>query len=172
MTILPIVIGPDPRLKEAAKTVEQVDDIIRELFDDMLETMYQARGVGLAAVQVGIMKRLIVIDIADDEEKKPIYMANPEIINFSEEEIIRNEGCLSFPGQRLDIKRPIMVTVKFLDYHNNEQVLEFTDWLATAIQHEIDHLDGRLLVDYLSNIKRNVAMRKLQKLKKLKNSFL
>ena len=168
MSILPILVAPDPRLKTKAKDVEKVDDEVRRLMDDMLETMYNARGIGLAAPQVGVSKRVIVIDVAgeDDEEPNPIRMANPEIIWASEEEELREEGCLSLPEQFAEVMRPTAVRVRYLDHENEIRELDADEILGLCIQHEMDHLDGTLFVDHLSNLKRKMILRKLQKSRK------
>jgi peptide deformylase len=168
MALLKLIIAPDPILKQMSVPVSQVDSEIRSLMDDMLETMYHENGAGLAAVQVGVLKRVLVIDIEGNEiQRKPYFMANPEIINFSAECSIKNEGCLSFPSQRIQVSRPTRVKVKFLDYHNTPQELEADDWFATAIQHEIDHLNGIVFADYSSKLKRDLVMSKALKIKKL-----
>jgi peptide deformylase len=173
MTILNVITAPDPILKEKSTAVGQVDDNIRKLMDDMLVTMYHDHGVGLSAVQVGILQRILVIDLQDDNDQSerdqgffPLFMANPEIIEQSTELVLATEGCLSLPEQRIEVARPDSIKTKFLDYNNKSQEITVSGWLARAIQHEIDHLNGKLLVDYLSNIKRDVALRKLKKLKK------
>ena len=173
MTILEVIKAPDPILKKKAKSVDLVDDSIRDIMDNMLDTMYHDKGVGLAANQVGILKRIVVIDLQDDDDMErtesfyPLFMANPTIMECSDEMIEATEACLSVPDQKVDILRHASVKVRYLDYNNKEQELESSDWLARAIQHEIDHLGGKLLLDYLSNLKRNVVIRKLTKLKKL-----
>lgn len=182
MTILPLVIAPDPRLEVCSAEVAVVDDKIRKFLDDMLETMYAEEGIGLAAVQVGVHKRILVMDLNDragryrkegeaaegySPENGPFYMVNPEIINESEEENIYEEGCLSFPEQRALVTRPKKVKVKYLDYHGKEQILECDELLATCVQHEIDHLNGVVFIDHLSKLKHDVIMRKMKKIKKL-----
>ncbi len=173
MAILEIITAPDSVLRKKANSVDLVDDSIRKIMDNMLETMYHDKGVGLAANQVGILKRIVVIDLQEDDDVEraenfyPLFMANPTIVNCSDEMLEATEGCLSVPDQKIDVLRHASVKIKYLDYNNKEQELEAIDWLARAIQHEIDHLDGKLLLDYLSNLKRNVAIRKLTKLKKL-----
>lgn len=173
MAILEVITAPDPILKKKAKPVDLVDDGIKEIMNNMLETMYHDKGVGLAANQVGILKRIIVIDLQDDddmerpEEFYPLFMANPTIIDCSDEMLEATEACLSVPDQKINVLRHVSVKVRYLDYNNKEQELEASDWLARAIQHEIDHLDGKLLLDYLSNLRRNVVIRKLLKSKKL-----
>ncbi len=162
-----IVIEPDPILREKSKTLETVDDELRTLLDDMLETMYAAPGIGLAAVQVGILKRLIVIDISKDKEKKnPLFLINPEIISKSKETSVYEEGCLSLPGHFAEIERPAECHIKFVDYRGKEKELKASGLLATCIQHEVDHLDGILFIDYLSKLKKDMIIKKLIKHKK------
>lgn len=169
MTILPLVIAPDPRLAVCSEAVEVVDDKLRKLMDDMLETMYAEEGIGLAAVQVGVHKRVLVMDLQREENNKPYFIVNPEIIEASEEENIYEEGCLSFPEQRAMVTRPKKVKVRHLDYQGNEQILECDELLATCIQHEIDHLNGVVFIDHVSRLKRDMILRKVKKLKKLLN---
>lgn len=167
MAILPILVAPDPRLKVKAKAVDKVDDEIRKLMDDMLETMYKAPGIGLAAPQVGIAKRVLVIDVAkEDEDPDPLRMANPEIIWASKDEGLYEEGCLSLPDQYADVVRPVAVRVRYLDYQNEIRELDAEEMLGICVQHEIDHLEGTLFVDHLSKLKRNMILRKLQKARK------
>ena len=151
MTIRKILTEPDLFLRQKSIKVDKVDDEIRSLMNDMLETMYEAPGIGLAAIQVGVPKRVIVIDLSrTDEKKNPLYFVNPEIITNSDNEATYEEGCLSVPGQFAEINRPDKCKVKFLDYNGREQILEAEGLLATCIQHEIDHLEGILFIDYLS----------------------
>lgn len=167
MAKLPILTAPDPRLKRRAKAVEKVDDRIRKLMDDMLETMYTAPGIGLAAPQVGVLERVIVVDVArEDEEPQPLRMANPEILWQSEELSAYDEGCLSLPDQFAEVIRPKKVRVRYLDQDNEIRELEAEGLLATCIQHEIDHLNGTLFVDHLSALKRNMILKKLVKQRK------
>jgi len=164
MAILPILVAPDPRLKTTAKTVANVDGKIRQLMDDMLETMYHADGIGLAAPQVGESVCVLVVDVArEGADPHPLLMANPEIIWASETEELREEGCLSLPEQYADVLRPIAVKVRYLDYHNEVRVLEADGVLGLCVQHEMDHLQGTLFVDRISSLKRNMILRKLQK---------
>jgi peptide deformylase len=167
MARLPIIIAPDPRLKKKAKKVERVDAETRRLMDDMLETMYAAPGIGLAAPQVGALKRVIVLDIAtEDEEPRPLRMANPELVWVSDEDATYSEGCLSLPEHYADVVRPAAIRVRYLDENDELRELAADGLLATCIQHEMDHLDGILFVDHISALKRNMILRKLLKAKK------
>ena len=167
MTVRTILIEPDPFLRQKSKNVDLVNDEIRSLMDDMLDTMYKAPGIGLAAIQVGVPKRVIVMDLSRDEKKKnPLYFVNPELITNSDSNVSYEEGCLSVPGQFAEIIRPDKCTVKYLDYDGKEQILDAKGLLATCIQHEMDHLEGILFIDYLSKLKRNMIVKKLSKQKK------
>jgi peptide deformylase len=167
MALLPIITAPDPRLKTVASRIDAVDDDIRRLMDDMLETMYAAPGVGLAAPQVGVSKRVIVADVArSGEPPQPMLMANPEIIQVSSERSTFEEGCLSLPDHYAEVKRPERVRIRYLDRENEIREQDMDGFLATCIQHEMDHLDGILFVDHISKLKRGMIMRKLTKLKK------
>ncbi len=167
MALLPIITAPDPRLKRKSAPVERVDAGTRQLMDDMLETMYAAPGIGLAAPQVGELKRIIVVDIArEDEELAPLAMANPELLWVSDEDAAYDEGCLSLPEHYAEVVRPASIRLRYLDRENEIRELEADGLLATCIQHEIDHLDGVLFVDHISALKRNMILRKLLKLKK------
>jgi len=173
MATLPVLTAPDPRLKRVSKPVDKVDDSIRRLMDDMLETMYASAGVGLAAPQVGIAKRVIVMDIArEGEDPKPLKMANPEILWRSDEEIVCEEGCLSVPDQYSEISRPKAVKIRYLDGENEIREMDADGFLATCIQHEIDHLNGILFIDHISALKRNIIVRKLAKARKLSEPSL
>jgi peptide deformylase len=164
MALLPILVAPDPRLKLKAAPVAQVDDEIRRLMDDMLETMYEAPGIGLAAPQVGVSKRVLVLDVArDGEAKAPMCLANPELVWLSDEDATYEEGCLSVPEHYADVVRPAAIRVRFLDRDNEIRELAADGLLATVIQHEMDHLDGILFIDHLSSLKRNMILRKLVK---------
>ena len=164
MTIRPIISLPDPRLRQKSEAVTRVDDGVRQLMDDMLETMYDAPGVGLAAIQVGVPKRVVVIDTAKDgEEKRPLFLANPEIVWSSGEKRVYQEGCLSIPDFLDDVERPERVRARFLDRNGDTQELEADGLLATALQHEIDHLNGVLFIDYLSRLKRERVIKKFAK---------
>jgi len=167
MALLPIITAPDPRLKIKAKPVGQVDAKVRRLMDDMLETMYHAIGIGLAAPQVGAAQRVVVVDVARDGEKpQPLRLANPEILWRSEELMTANEGCLSLPEHYADVERPAAVRIRYLDHENEIREIEAKGLLATCLQHEIDHLDGMLFVDHISSLKRGMILRKLAKTKK------
>lgn len=168
MAVLPIIVAPDPRLKIKAKPIDTVDDDVRQFMDDMLESMYAANGIGLAAPQVGDDRRIIVVDIARPEtEPQPIAMANPQIIEVADEDRIHEEGCLSLPEHYAEVVRPDAIKVRYLDRDNEIRELEADGLLSTCIQHEIDHLDGILFVDHVSALKRNMILRKLTKAKKL-----
>lgn len=173
MTIHPIIIAPDPRLKTKSFIVETVDDSVRELVRDMFETMYYERGIGLAAVQIGVHKRVLVADVTwrDDSEQNTMageqhVLINPEIIHDSGDSYSYKEGCLSFPDQFAEVVRPSSVRVKFLDLNGKQCEEGFDGLLATCIQHEIDHLNGVVFVDHISSLKRDMINRKLTKLKK------
>ncbi len=169
MSTLEIITVPAAVLKETAKAVDTVDEALRAQMDDMLETMYDAPGIGLAANQVNLLNRVLVMDIdyrEDTDSKNPICMANPEIVWRSEEISVMEEGCLSIPGQFAEVRRPAKVTVKYLDYDGKEAELTADGLLSHCVQHEIDHLNGVLFVDYLSGLKRNMMIRKVKKLAK------
>ena len=167
MALMPILTAPDERLKIVATRVDTVDDGIRRLMDDMLETMYAAPGVGLAAPQVGVSKRVVVADVArSGDASQPLLMANPEIVKASQECVVFEEGCLSLPDHFAEVKRPEHVSIRYFDRENEMRELDLEGFLATCVQHEIDHLDGILFVDHISGLKRGMIMRKLTKLKK------
>jgi len=173
MSLKNIIIEPDPILRKESEHVENIDDNIRKLLDNMLETMYAAPGIGLAAVQVGILKRVIVIDISKNEEKKnPLFLINPEIISKSKKTSIYEEGCLSLPGHFAEIERPAECQIKFVDYNGKEKQLIANGLLATCIQHEVDHLNGVLFIDYLSKLKKDMIIKKLIKHKKELNKVV
>ena len=162
-----ILIEPDLILRKKSQKLEKVDDELRKLMDDMLETMYDAPGIGLAAVQVGILKRLIVIDISKEEQKKnPIFLVNPLITYKSENTSVHEEGCLSLPGHFAEIERPSNCHVDYIDYNGKKKTLKASGLLSTCIQHEIDHLNGILFIDYLSKLKKDMIIKKLVKHKK------
>ena len=164
MAILPIIEIPDPRLKLVSEPVAQVDAAVRKLMDDMIETMYDAPGIGLAAIQVAVPKRVLVLEVArDGEPPQPLFVANPEIVWSSEEMNVYQEGCLSIPEYYEDVERPSRVRVRYLDRDGKTQELEADGLLATAMQHEIDHLNGVLFIDHLSRLKRDRVMKKFTK---------
>ena len=168
-----IVIEPDPILRKESAPIEKVDNDLRKLLDDMLETMYAAPGIGLAAVQIGILKRLIVIDISKDKEKKnPLFLINPEIVSKSKNTSIYEEGCLSLPGHFAEIERPAECQINFLDYNGKKKEISAKGLLSTCIQHEIDHLNGVLFIDYLSKLKKDMIIKKLVKHKKELNKVV
>ena len=168
-----IVIEPDPILRKVSEPIEKVDNDLRKLLDDMLETMYAAPGIGLAAVQVGILKRLIVIDISKDKEKKnPLFLINPEIVSKSKNTSIYEEGCLSLPGHFAEIERPAECQINFLDYNGKKKEISAKGLLSTCIQHELDHLNGILFIDYLSKLKKDMIIKKLIKHKKELNKVV
>ena len=171
MAMLSIIIAPDPRLKMVCAEVSEITTEIVRLMDDMLDTMYAAPGIGLAAPQVGVTKRIIVADVCKEENKRePRRLINPEIDWGSEELFAYEEGCLSLPDQYSDVARPKEVGIKYLDEKGEKRELEAEGLLAVCLQHEMDHLDGILFVDHISSLKRNVIMRKLKKLKKVENA--
>jgi len=162
-----ILIEPDPILRKKCEPLDKVDDGVRNLMNDMLETMYAAPGIGLAAVQIGILKKLVVIDISKEEEKKnPLFLINPEIVYKSNQTSVYEEGCLSLPGQFAEIERPSECTLNYIDYDGKKKELKAKGLLATCIQHEVDHLNGILFIDYLSKLKKDMIIKKLVKHKK------
>jgi peptide deformylase len=186
MSKRPIITLPDPLLRQASLPIERVDGELDRLIDDMLQTMYAAPGIGLAAVQVGVPRRLIVVDVAEREEKEraeaaakaqpaaarkaivepapdPIVLINPEIVELGPELELYEEGCLSIPDVRVDIERPSSATVRFLDRTGTPRELTADGLLATVLQHEIDHLDGKLIIDFLSRLKRDIIVRRFRK---------
>jgi len=166
MSVKQILIEPNKLLRQISKPVEKVGDEERALMDDMLDTMYDAPGIGLAAVQIGIPKRIIVMDISRDESKKePRYFVNPIIKNKNEKKAKYEEGCLSVPDQFAEIERPNTCDVEYLDYDGKKQLLKADGLLATCIQHEMDHLEGILFIDYLSKLKKTMIIKKLSKIK-------
>ena len=167
MALRQILTEPNQILREKSLSVEIVDNDIQKLRDDMLETMYAAPGIGLAAIQIGIPKRVIVLDIASkDEPKNPMFFINPEIIEKSDNNLTYEEGCLSVPGQFAEIDRPNKCHIKYLDYYGQPKDIKAEGMLATCIQHEIDHLEGILFIDYLSKLKKSMIIKKLSKQKK------
>lgn len=169
MTRLTVLTVPDPRLRIKAQPIAAVDDEIRKLMDDMLETMYDEDGIGLAAIQVNVQKRVMVVDLGDERQEKPLFIANPELLWTSEEMQVTQEGCLSVPSQYDDVIRPLSVRLKYLDENNQSQILEASGLLADCIQHEIDHLNGKLFVDHLSPLKKKMALARSEKYTKEKS---
>ena len=165
MSTLPIITLPDPKLRLASTPVETVDAELLKLADDMLETMYDAPGIGLAAIQVGVPKRLIVLDVADDDDApNPLTLINPEILKIdSTATRVHEEGCLSIPDFRIDVERPASLVVGYLDREGKPREMAADGLLATAIQHEIDHLNGKLIIDFLSRLQRDIVVRKFKK---------
>ncbi|MGE0630057.1 MAG: peptide deformylase [Hyphomicrobiaceae bacterium] len=165
MSILPVITLPDPLLRQTSQPIERVDDELNRLIDDMLETMYDAPGIGLAAVQVGVPRRLIVLDVADHETEghRPLAMINPEILELGPELKPYEEGCLSIPDVKVEIERPSTLAVRYTDRAGKQQMIAADGLMATVIQHEVDHLDGRLIIDFLSRLKRDMIIRKFRK---------
>jgi peptide deformylase len=171
MSIRPILTAPDPRLKAISAPVARVDDDIRQLIADLLESMYAAEGIGLAAIQIGVPKRVLVMDLAQREGKRePLAFINPKILWASEETTSVQEGCLSVPDIWEDVERPARIRAEYLDRDGKLQTLEADGLLATCLQHEMDHLEGVLFLDHLSKLKRSIALRKLQKAKRLEKA--
>jgi peptide deformylase len=164
----PILILPDPRLRAVADPVVEIDEDIKKLARDMLDTMYDAPGIGLAAPQVGELKRIVVMDLSkEDEPNDPIVMINPEILKFSDATVTTEEGCLSIPELYYDVERPAEVTVRYTDLEGKTHDLDAKERLAICVQHELDHLDGVLYIDYLSRLKRDRVLKKFQKAERL-----
>jgi len=166
MTVKKILTEPDKLLRQVSQTVDYVGENERKLMDDMIETMYAAKGIGLAAIQIGFPKRIIVLDISKDEtEKNPLYFVNPIIHNKDTEQTTYEEGCLSVPGQFAEITRPKKIEIEYIDYHGEKKLLKAEGLLAICIQHEMDHLEGILFIDYLSKLKKSMIIKKLSKQK-------
>ena len=166
MTVKTILTEPNKLLRQVSLPVEKVGNEERQLMDDMLETMYEAKGIGLAAIQIGVPKRIIVMDIGNrDKEKEPMYFVNPVIKNKNSEYSTYEEGCLSVPNQFAEIDRPSTCEIEFLDYSGSKKILKASGLLATCIQHEMDHLEGILFIDYLSKLKKMMIVKKLSKQK-------
>ncbi|CFX23188.1 peptide deformylase [Candidatus Filomicrobium marinum] len=163
MAKLEIIKIPDPILRVVSEPITQVDDATRRLADDMLETMYAAPGIGLAAIQVAVPKRLVVVDVGDEDAPAPLCLINPKIVHFGDTPNVHEEGCLSIPDVHVEIERPGSLTLQYIDRDGREQELEAEGLLATAIQHELDHLDGKLIIDYLSRLKRDIIVRRFRK---------
>jgi peptide deformylase len=171
MALRPILILPDPRLRLVCEPAPEVDDALRQLMDDMVETMHDAPGIGLAASQVGVLKRVVVIDLAKkDEPPQPLHFVNPEIVWSSEESSVYEEGCLSIPEYYEEVERPAKVRARFLDREGGPREILAEGLLATALQHEIDHLDGVLFIDHISKLKRDRVTKKFIKQAKLKEN--
>jgi len=169
MTIKPLIILPDPILRQASKPIERVDDELKRLADDMLETMYDAPGIGLAAIQIGVPRRMLVIDVSrEGEDKQPQVFINPEILKSSDERSVYEEGCLSIPDYYAEVERPATITVRYLDRDGKELTAEADGLLATCLQHEIDHLNGVLFIDHISRLKREMVIKKFTKAAKSK----
>lgn len=163
MAILPLVMAPNPIFKQKAEAIQSVDESVKTLMDDMLETMYSEHGIGIAGNMVGVLKRVVVIDLYENKTHDPIFMANPEVISASDETQVVEEASLCFPGIYAKITRPRQVKVKYLDYDNQPQEMEAEALLSSCIQHEIDYLDGKVFLDYLTPMKRDVLLRKMKK---------
>ncbi|UDF31063.1 UNVERIFIED_ORG: peptide deformylase [Roseateles sp. XES5] len=171
MTIKPLIILPDPILRQVSRSIETIDGEVKKLADDMLETMYDAPGIGLAAIQIGVARRMLVLDVAKDgEDKKPLVFINPEIVASSAERSVYEEGCLSIPDYYAEVERPAAITVKHLDRDGKEQLTQADGLLATCLQHEIDHLNGVLFIDHISKLKREMVIRKFTKAAKMRGS--
>jgi peptide deformylase len=169
MTIKPLIILPDPLLRQVSKPIERVDAETKRLAQDMLDTMYDAPGIGLAAVQIGVGRRMLVIDVSrEDEEKTPLVFINPEILSSSEDRSVYEEGCLSIPDYYAEVERPAQVTVKYVDREGKDQTIDAEGLLATCLQHEVDHLNGILFIDHISRLKREMVIKKFTKAAKAK----
>jgi peptide deformylase len=166
MTSLPLVIAPDPIFSKKSERIDAVTEDIRQLMDDLLDTIHQEHGVGIAATMVGILKRVVVIDLQENGNSAPLYLANPEIISISKETQTFKEGSLCFLGIAAEVTRPAAVTVRYLDYQGTTQELRAEGFLAACLQHEIDYLEGITFLDYLSPLKRDMLIRKMLKFKK------
>ena len=171
MTIKPLIILPDPILRQVSKPIETVDSEVQKLADDMLETMYDAPGIGLAAIQIGVARRMLVLDVSKEgEDKKPLVFINPDVVSASDTRSVYEEGCLSIPDYYAEVERPAAITVRHLDRDGKEQVTEADGLLATCLQHEIDHLNGVLFIDHISKLKREMVIRKFTKAAKMRGS--
>ena len=166
MAKLDIITLPDPKLRLVSAPVERVDDELRRFMDDMLETMYEAPGIGLAAIQVGVPRRVVTIDVSpreEGQERSPLFLINPEILTSVDDRSVYEEGCLSIPDYYAEVERPAGVRIRYLDRDGKENEIEADGLLSTCIQHELDHLDGKLFIDYLSRLKRDMVIRKFTK---------
>ncbi|PYE29349.1 peptide deformylase [Rhizobium sp. PP-F2F-G38] len=171
MTIKPLIILPDPLLRQISAPVERVDDDVRRVADDMLETMYDAPGIGLAAIQIGLPRRLLVIDLAKEgDDAAPQVFINPEILTSTDERSVYEEGCLSIPDYYAEVERPAGITLRYLDREGRQQEIAADGLLATCLQHEIDHLNGVLFIDHISKLKREMVVRKFTKAAKTRGS--
>ncbi|PYE46787.1 peptide deformylase [Rhizobium sp. PP-F2F-G20b] len=171
MTIKPLIILPDPLLRQISTPVERVDDNVRRVADDMLETMYDAPGIGLAAIQIGLPRRLLVIDLAKEgDDAAPQVFINPEILTSTDERSVYEEGCLSIPDYYAEVERPAGITLRYLDREGRQQEIAADGLLATCLQHEIDHLNGVLFIDHISKLKREMVVRKFTKAAKTRGS--
>lgn len=171
MTIKPLIILPDPILRQVSSTIETIDSEVKTLADDMLETMYDAPGIGLAAIQIGVARRMLVLDVSKDgEDKQPLVFINPEIVASTDARSVYEEGCLSIPDYYAEVERPAGITVKHLDRDGKEQLTQADGLLATCLQHEIDHLNGVLFIDHISKLKREMVIRKFTKSAKMRGS--
>jgi peptide deformylase len=169
MTIKPLIILPDPLLRQVSAKVEQVNDDVRRLADDMLATMYDAPGIGLAAIQVGVPLRMLVIDLSKEgEDKAPQVFINPEVVTLSDERSVYEEGCLSIPDYYAEVERPARVGIRHIGLDGQERIVDAEGLLATCLQHEIDHLNGVLFIDHISRLKREMVIRKFTKAAKIK----
>jgi peptide deformylase len=167
MALRTIICLPDPQLRLVSKPVKAIEKATQQLADDMLETMYEAPGIGMAAVQIGVLQRMVVIDLAKkDEPRQPMILINPEIISFSEERSVYEEGCLSIPDYYEEVERPTRISFRFMDLKGKTEEMDADGLLATCVQHEIDHLDGKLFIDYLSRLKRDRVTKKFAKMAK------
>lgn len=172
MAVLSIVTVPDERLKKKSIEIITVDDEIKKLMGNLLDTMYYYNGVGIAASQVGVLKKVLVIDLQSDDDTErskgfyPLFIADPQVLEYSRDYVAANEGCLSLPGQVVSVNRPSHIKIRFLDYNNKSIELFTGGWLSRVIQHELDHINGKLLLDHLSFIKQDIMLRKLYKIKK------
>ncbi len=173
MSKLNIITEPDPILRKKSAVIEKIDDELKKLLNNMVETMYDAPGIGLAAVQIGVLKRIVVIDISKkDEKKNPLFLINPEITFKSDTTSVYEEGCLSLPGYFAEIERPNECHLNYVDYNGNKKTLKADGLLSTCIQHEVDHLNGVLFIDYLSKLKKDMIIKKLAKQKKKINKIV
>ncbi|WP_438750533.1 peptide deformylase [Pararhizobium sp. O133] len=171
MTIKPLIILPDPILRQLSKPVETIDADVRRLADDMLETMYDAPGIGLAAIQIGIPRQMLVIDVAKEgEDKQPLVFINPKILTSSDERSVYEEGCLSIPDYYAEVERPAEITVEYLDLEGKQLTAKADGLLATCLQHEVDHLNGVLFIDHISKLKREMVIRKFTKAAKTRGA--